>query len=125
MRLMLLPASVTTICGAFIHPRIPHRLPTEAKHYGFRLEPCSTSGATRRQQIAIASSGDQWEKTTYGGGGVAAQANTAVEGGASAMDVRIERSPSPPLDILHRNQDFAYVRMIHMKHLTAAARDYL
>lgn len=102
-RLLLLPASLMTLCGAFVHPRVSPWLPIERRDCVFSLQASKADAAERQHRPA--DEGDPREKTTSGGGGVATQADALEEG--SAMDILTERSPSPPLDILHRNEDFA------------------
>lgn len=104
---MLLPASVMTLCGAFVRPRMSHWLPTEGRRSGFRLEVYNADAAGRQH----AGRGAGYKCTTCmmyggGGGGLAAQADV-VEEDAGTTDVAIERSSSPPLDVLHRTEDFA------------------
>ena len=101
---MLLPASMITLCGAFLRPRVSPWLTTESRHFGIRFEACK---ARHQRRSAERAAGDMWENTPhYGGGGMVARA-AAFEEDAGAMGLRTERNISSPLDVLHRNEDFA------------------
>lgn len=79
-----------TLCGAFLHPRTTPWFPAK--------------GVLSRFTTTLAA--EAADDPEAGRGGVTAQVGVA-EDDAGAMDARIEQSPSPPLDVLHQNGDFA------------------